>query len=485
MRSAHPCSSRTRQVGGTAVAGGLRRTKCREGPPKMPTAEAIARQLAGHMTNGPWLSMERAQRAVEVLGCNPPWLAGVLERLAREFPSTNRPIRQRVTGFLLRDAAFVRACHNTKKRVTVRPLVTTLPTMYPADGSPQTWQVPSLVAPGELADWLEIAVSQLECLADRHDRLRRLPPGPRHHYQYHWMSKRRGGSARLIESPKWKLKQIQRRILHGILDHIPPHAAAHGFCPHRSVNTFVSAHIQKSVVVRFDLRNFFPSIPRRRVHGVFLTAGYPGIVASLLAALCTNRAPACVWQDFPQFGAYEARLAHEAMYGRAHLPQGAPTSPALANLAAFQLDCRLHGLASAAGAVYTRYADDLLFSGDAAFAAGIRRFLPQVEAIILEGGFTPHRHKTRIMHQSQRQSAGGLILNQHANVPRRDYDLLKATLFNCVRRGPETENRELRPDFRAHLAGRVAYVESVNRARGQSLRHLLSQIRWPTEADHI
>ncbi len=484
MRSAHTRSSGTRQVGGTAVAYSQRRTKCRKGSTqKMPTAKTIARKLAGHLVNGPWISTERTKRAGEVLGGVPAWLTRVLERLATAFPSTARPTRKRVTSFLLNDDLFLQACHHPKKRLTVRYLTTSSPTMYPAYGNPQTWPVPPLVTPGELADWLGISVPHLDWFANLQDRSRELPPGPRHHYLYHWMSKRRAGSARLIESPKWRLKQIQRRILHDILDRIPPHAAAHGFRPEHSVLTFVSAHLQQEVVVRLDLRNFFPSIPWRRVHGVFLTAGYPGDIATYLAALCTNRAPACVWKDFPQYGSHEDRLAHESLYGRAHLPQGAPTSPALANLAAYQLDCRLHGLAKACGAVYSRYADDLLFSGDAEFASRVRRFLPHVEAIILEEGFSPHPHKTRIMHESQRQSAGGLVLNQRVNLPRRDYDCLKATLFNCVQRGPATENRDQRPNFHAHLTGRVTYVEMVNPARGRSLRRLLSQIRWPDEME--
>jgi hypothetical protein len=449
----------------------------------MPSAEAIARQLAGHLANGPWRSAERATRASEVLGGEPAWLAGVLERLATAFPSTSRPTRQHVAHFLLHDRGFLRACHHPKKRVHVKLLATSPPTMYPAYGNPQTWPVPPLVSPGELADWLGISASHLDWFADRQDRMQQLPPGPRHHYVYRWMSKRRAGSARLIESPKWRLKQIQRRILQGILNHIPPHAAAHGFRPKHSVLTFVSAHLHHEVVVRLDLKDFFPSVARRRVHGVFLTAGYPGDMASYLAALCMNRAPECVWQDFPQYGSCQDRLAHESLYGRAHLPQGAPTSPALANLAAYQLDGRLHGLATACGAAYSRYADDLLFSGDAQFASRVRRFLPQVTAIILEEGFTPHPHKTRVMHASQRQSAGGLVLNQRPNLPRRDYDRLKATLFNCVQHGPAVENRELRPDFRAHLTGRVAYVEMVNPTRSSPLRRLLSQIRWPDEVE--
>ena len=183
-------------------------------------------------------------------------------------------------------------------------------------------------------------------------------------------------------------------MLREILDRIPPHAAAHGFRHERSVKTFAAPHVGQQVVARVDLRDFFPTVPRTRVRGLFLTAGYPGEVASMLAGLCTNQVPDTIWEDFPQFGSPQDRFAHEALYRRPHLPQGAPTSPALANLAAYRLDCRLHGLASAAGARYTRYADDLLFSGGGEFAVPCRRFLHHVYALILEEGFAPHLRKS-------------------------------------------------------------------------------------------
>ena len=90
--------------------------------------------------------------------------------------------------------------------------------------------------------------------------------------------------------------------------------------------------------------------------------------------------------DTPAFAA-ELERAH-LLYRRPHLPQGAPTSPALANLCAFRLDRRLSGLAEAAGARYTRYADDLAFSGDVPFGRMAERFSVQVAAIVAEEGFS-------------------------------------------------------------------------------------------------
>jgi hypothetical protein len=168
----------------------------------------------------------------------------------------------------------------------------------------------------------------------------------------------------------------------------------------------------------------------------------------------------------------------ELLYARPHLPQGAPTSPALANLCTYRIDCRLQGLAQRAGADYTRYADDLAFSGDKAFEKGVNRFSTHVAAILMEEGFNVNFRKTRIMRQGVRQHLTGLVINHHVNVMRPDFDRLKAILTNCIRHGPESQNREDHPLFRFQLDGRIAFVEMVNRAKGERLRKLFSEIEW-------
>ena len=171
---------------------------------------------------------------------------------------------------------------------------------------------------------------------------------------------------------------------------------------------------------------------------------------------------------------FEARI----LYGHPHLPQGAPTSPALANLCFHRVDCRLRGLAESAGAVYTRYADVLAFSGGEDFGRSVERFSTHVAALLLEEGFFVNHRKTRIMRQGVRQRLAGLVANRRVNIPRTDFDLLKATLTNCVRDGPAGQNRGGHPDFRLQLDGRVAFVESINPAKARRLRELFRQIRW-------
>jgi hypothetical protein len=206
---------------------------------------------------------------------------------------------------------------------------------------------------------------------------------------------------------------------------------------------------------------------------LFRTIGYPEAVADLLGGLCTNAAPRSIIQGVP--------WSTQQLYGRPHLPQGAPTSPALANLCAYRADCRLHGLAAAAGAVYTRYADDLAFSGDSTFARCAERFSHRAAAILLEEGFHVHHRKTRIMRHSVRQHLAGLVINERLNVRRADFDELKAILTNCRRFGAASQNRSEHPQFRAHLQGRIAFLKSINPAKGRKLGALFERIQWDND----
>ncbi len=108
----------------------------------------------------------------------------------------------------------------------------------------------------------------------------------------------------------------------------------------------------------------------------------------------------------------------------------------------------------------------------------IKRFSTHVAAILLEEGFNVNHHKTRIMRQGVRQRLAGLVANARINVTRTDFDRLKATLHNCVRLGAQTQNRMAHPRFRAHLDGRIGWVESVNPAKGQRLRAIFDRIAW-------
>ena len=403
----------------------------------------IARALAQAFLSGPWEPDKLVERGGQVLDRRRRWLRPLSRRVLAAFPVSPRPRRARLVEYLCHDDGFRRGCQSLEILLRYGKINRwAAPEMAPAAGPPSSWPVPVIATPGALAEFLGIDLGQLEWLADCQARERAARPEPLRHYRYRWMAKA-SGSLRLIESPKPRLKQTQRRLLDLVLTQIPPHDAAHGFRPGRSVSTFVTPHVGRSVVLKMDIRDFFPSITAARVLAIFLTAGYPEEVARLLAGLCTNTVPREVMREMHRMVPVESPEGWRSrrLFVQPHLPQGAPTSPALANLCAYRLDARLDGLAHAAGAKYSRYADDLIFSGDEAFARAVRRFRDHVAAITLEEGFVVQHKKTRMMRQGVRQQTAGVVLNDHPNIPRPDFDELKAILHNCAARPERAESR--------------------------------------------
>jgi hypothetical protein len=341
----------------------------------------------------------------------------------------------------------------------------------------ETWNVPAITCVVDLAEWFGVEIGDLEWLADLKGLTYRNRTSRLRHYHYKILTKSSGG-VRLIEAPKPKLKSLQRQVLTQILERIPPHPAVHGFVKHRSIKTFAALHVGQRVVLRMDLQDFFPSFGAARIQTFFRTLGYPEAVADLLVGICTNVVPRDVWKKAVNVDLGYLQEAR-AFYSKPHLPQGAPTSPALANLCTYRVDCRLTGLAKSLGASYTRYADDLAFSGGDELDRRMERFSTHVAAILLEEGLNVCFRKTRVMRQGVRQHLAGLVTNQRINVMRLDFDRLKAILTNCIRLGPDGQNRDGHEDFRAHLEGRVGFVEMINPDKGKRLRRLLEQVRWP------
>jgi RNA-directed DNA polymerase len=440
------------------------------------TASAVISVLARSLLAGEPVFGDVHARAVRTLGRSWRWLRPLASRYVEAFAVGTRPRHRDVIRFLLQDQGFQRARAKYRHELSIAEWLAEPQRMQPVAAA-QQWSLPVIESVGDLADWLSLSADELEWFADLKGLGYKLPRPKLQHYHYLVLRKRSGG-IRLTERPKPRVKESQRRILSGILDRIPVHTAVHGFVKERSILTFAAPHVGKCVLLRLDLQDFFPAFPAARIQALFRTLGYPESVADRLGGICTNSVPRYVWNDRPP--EMELTEWHEArtLYARPHLPQGAPTSPALANLTAYRLDCRLFGLAKSAGAVYTRYADDLAFSGGEGFSRVVERFSTHAAAIALEEGFSVNYRKTRIMRQGVRQHLAGVVVNQQTSLPRRDLELLEAILTNCIRFGPESQNRAKLPNFRAHLQGRIGFVEMINRVKGQRLRALFDAIQW-------
>src|SRR5262245_18734531 len=249
---------------------------------------------------------------------------------------------------------------------------------------------------------------------------------------------KRDGSEREICAPKSQLRWTQRRILDEILVKVTAHDAAHGFVPGRSTVTNATPHLGSEIVVKFDLKDFFPTIHYYRVVGLFARLGYPvedgrfatedasRRVAATLARLCCYTPDPHAWH-------------------LGHTPQGAPTSPAISNLVCRRLDARLTGLATRNAGIYTRYADDLTFSFRTT-DIDLGRFRWWVDQVCHQEGFVVHQKKFHVIRASQRQVVTGLVVNDVLRVPREERRRFRAILHNCRTHGLASQARD-RTDF--------------------------------------
>lgn len=429
----------------------------------------LARSLALAFVSGPMDADSLVHRGSYVIGSRQRWIRSLATFLAAAFASEVRPPRRLVAKIVYTNKGFQKWC-DRHRPASIRN--STGPSVMAPIPAARDWPLPAIQTLGELSCWLGITASELNWLTTPPNRMRDSRKG---HYLYRPIQKQ-SGKWRLIETPKARLKEIQRHILHNLLDRVPVHDAVHGFCPGRSIASFARPHVGKQIVLRVDMQDFFPSIPSSRIQSLFRALGYPEPIANGLTALTTNAVPRGAWTTDPSAKPvdFETYQTHRLP----HLPQGAPTSPALANLCAFRLDCRLSRLAESAGATYTRYADDLAFSGDESFGRSIKRFQIHVYSVLIEEGFRPHFHKSKVMRSGCQQRLAGVVVNDRLNVPRKEFDRLKAILTNCVHVGIAGQNRANHGDFRSHLLGRIAFVSSINPRRGERLRDIFNQISW-------
>jgi len=196
------------------------------------------------------------------------------------------------------------------------------------------------------------------------DFLAKVTAAPNHFYRTFEIPKKSGGSRR-ISSPYPSLKECQQWIAKEILLRLPLHATATAYAPGRSIFDHVKPHMEKGhEILIVDLKDFFPSISKKRVIGYFRSIGYNHEVSVALGSLC-------------------------CLHGC--LPQGSPASPHLSNLLALKLDRRLSALASNSHLAYTRYADDLCFSGEN-IGGAIRHI---IESAVSRSGFLVNAKKTR------------------------------------------------------------------------------------------
>ncbi|MBA2868014.1 retron St85 family RNA-directed DNA polymerase [Methanococcus maripaludis] len=196
--------------------------------------------------------------------------------------------------------------------------------------------------------------------------------------------RKKNGGLREICAPTKNLKCLQRWILDNILYKLNIGEYAHGFVPGKSIVTNATIHVNQELVLGIDLKDFFPSIQFNSIYYVFKSAGYTKESAWLLADICTYN-----WK----------------------LPQGAPTSPTLANLVALNLDKDLARYCSKRNLKYSRYADDITISGHSKLAYYKKKIIE-----IIEKHFNINEDKTRMFSQGSKQKVTGLVVNDKVSI---------------------------------------------------------------------
>ncbi|MBU2665340.1 reverse transcriptase family protein [Actinoplanes bogorensis] len=403
----------------------------------------VAGAVADALLTTTWHKDQMLAAVRTVTAARPPWARRLVAVVLHAYPQPPADRPRELRRFLL---------HLTRRAHVRRRLVTPARTVH------MRWGAPAI---DSLADFLGLDGDELDWFADRREINRHARDERLRHYRYAWLTHR------LIEAPKPRLRDLQRRVLDDILSAVPVHEGVHGFVRGRGVHSFARAHAGCDVLISLDLRAFFSSITAARIYGLFRGIGYPEPVAHTLTALTTTRTPAHVLRAAP-----DPHLA--ALLRQPHLPQGAPTSPALANLCAYRLDRRLAALATRFGVTYGRYADDLAFSGRLG-RTETDHLIALVDGIAAEEGFRVHPGKTEVRRRSQRQALTGLVVNERPAVPREDYDRLRAILHNAATHGMAEANRDGHADFAAHLTGRVAWMSHHHPSRAAKLKTLLDR----------
>jgi len=323
-------------------------------------------------------------------------------------------------------------------------------------GKPETRAalgLPELTGAKDLADALGITTKQLAWLTYHRG------ASTVDHYTRFAIPKKSGGT-RTISSPKQSLRTAQTWILENILVRLEVHDAAMAFREGRSILDNARRHTAKAVVVKADLKDFFPSIRFSRVKTMFRTFGYNEGICTLLALLTTEAPRVAITLD--------GTRRFVALGGRS-LPQGACTSPAITNILCRRLDSRLTGLARVFDFTYTRYADDLVFShteGDA--PVGV--LLGGMRKILHESGFTVNEEKTRVMRPQHRQAVTGVVVNEIPRISRHDLRKFRAFLHQLETQGAEATTERIGKNARWYAAGYLSFVHMVNPAQAAKIQ---------------
>jgi RNA-directed DNA polymerase len=290
---------------------------------------------------------------------------------------------------------------------------------------------------------------------------------------------------RTICVPAPFLMRAQRWIAQHVLNPVEPHPSSFAFAPKRDLVDAAKRHLGAKWLLKMDVRHFFESISEQQVYWVFRSLGYGALLSFQMARICTRLPDRSRMASTRLKSRDDGELPYRR-HKQGHLPQGAPTSPMLANLAMQSLDRRLTAIAQEYGWTYTRYADDLAFSRrDESSRGAAMHLAKRVEHELKVTGLTHHRQKTGVAPPGARKVLLGILVDgDRPRLTRAFRNNIETHLFalRSDKIGPAAHRRKRgfasSIGMRRHIEGLIAFAHQVDPCYAAALYQRLNAVNW-------
>lgn len=299
----------------------------------------------------------------------------------------------------------------------------------------------------------------------------------------HIKIKKRSSGYRNICVPEPDLLKVQRWIDKFILSQVKASPYSYAFENGQSIVQCAEQHLGCKWLIKIDLRNFFESLSEIQVYRVFRDLGYQNLISFELARICTKLGTSTsnVWKNKHEEGidAYKSSVI-------GHLPQGAPTSPKLANLIVRSLDHEIAVIADTYGLVYTRYADDLTFSTACPTFTREKgkEFIQKIFKLIPKHGLRHHPQKTQIVPPGARKVVLGLLVDgdKKVRLSKEFRSTIECHWYYC--RGDASRHAAKRGfssifGLMNHVNGLISFARQVDSQYVDKLQRKYGVPNWP------
>lgn len=315
-----------------------------------------------------------------------------------------------------------------------------------------------------------------EIIGVSYRKLRSIANDSSKHYRFYQISKKHSNGKRQIITPLTELRKIQDYISKCVINKIQCHNSSHAYEKNKSIKTNAIAHVNASAILNIDLFRFFDSITEYQVFNLFYGLGYTRELSWTFSQLTTVHLPNEYIRTFNQhdYRSYRKFIP----IGVRVLPQGAPTSPKLSNIILRDFDEALTNIAFANNLTYTRYSDDITFSGD----VDSIDVLDSVKKEILKQELRINWNKVGIYKRGTKQMVTGLTVSNGLHIPRKFKKEVAKHIYCCIKFGVSQHlqkiNRTPQSLYRDWLLGKILYINSIEPSVAEEMLVKFGKIDW-------